>query len=271
MKLSATTLGCPDWSFEQVLAKFEEYGFEGIEIRGIEGQMDADKITQLSPENAEQTLTAVKAHRLTFIGFGTSCNFHDAERYDAAIDQGKKSIDVCSRTGIPFIRVFGDRFPEDVPREEVIARVINGLQTLCAYAADKKVAVYLEIHGEFNTVEAVKPLLEALKAVKNFGILWDVEHSDRAYGDDVEAFYALIRPFIRHVHVKDYIRATDTEPYHLCKVGEGEIPIPRLLSWLKRDGYNGYLSLEWEKKWHPELPDASEAFPAYVAYMKTLL
>ena len=130
--------------------------------------------------------------------------------------------------------------------------------------------VYLEIHGQFNTTEALAPILQAMKDTSNFGILWDIEHSDRAYGDAVEPFYELIRPFIRHVHIKDCVRPTETTPLRLCMIGEGEIPIPRLIGWLKRDGYQGYLSLEWEKKWVPELPDAETAFPIFVSYMKSL-
>ena len=271
MKLSATTLGCPNWDFPRILEEFERLGFAGIEVRGLEGEMDAGKIGRFSPENAEETLRLTAEHHLKLIGFGTSCNFHDPAQFEDSVRQGKESIDVCQRMHIPWIRVFGDRFPPEFSREETVVRVIRGLRELCDYADGKDVEVYLEIHGEFNTIEAVAPVLEAMKDRKNFGILWDMEHSDRAYGDGVEPFYQLIRPFIRHVHVKDYLRATADAPFRLCLVGQGEIPIPTLLGWLKRDGYEGYLSLEWEKKWVPELPKAEEAFPVYAAYMQPLL
>lgn len=271
MKLAATTLGCPDWDFEKILTQFEKMGLDGMEIRGLEGEMDADKISYFLPENAEDTLRRLAEHHVKLAGFGTSCNFHNADQYDDAILQGKRSIDVCERMQIPFIRVFGDQFPEGSSREEVIARVIRGLRELCAYGEPKNVEVYLEIHGQFNTTEALEPILKEMKDVQNFGILWDIEHSDRSYGDNVEPFYRLIQPFIRHVHMKDYLRATESEPFRLCLVGEGDIPIPTLVSWLKRDGYTGYLSLEWEKKWVPSLPEAEIAFPAYVSYMKKLL
>lgn len=270
MKLAATTLGCPNWSFEKILHEFQRMGFEGIEIRGIEGNMDADAIPYFSAENAADTLARVKAHGLELVCFGTSCNFHDARRFEANLEQGRKSIDVCQRMGIAMIRVFGDAFPAEDPREEVLERVILGLRTLCDYAAPKGVQVLLEIHGEFNTIEVIQPILKALDGTANFGILWDIEHSDRAYGDAVEPFYQLIRPYIRHIHAKDYIRATADEPFHLCLVGEGQIPIPTLVSWLQRDGYQGYFSLEWEKAWVPELPEPEIAFPGYVSYMQSL-
>ena len=271
MKLAISTLGCPDWTWETILNNWESYGIEGIEVRGLDGEMDADKIRAFLPEQQEATLAQVNAHHLKLIGFGSSCSFHAPEKYDAAIQQGKTAIDVCSRMGIPFVRVFGDAFPKQYSREEVLDRVTGGLKELCAYAAAKNVCIYQEIHGEFNTIEALTPVLEAMKDVPNFGILWDIEHSDRAYHDEVEPFYQLIRPFIRHVHIKDYFRAVGETPFRLCQVGEGEIPIPMLIAWLKRDGYEGYLSLEWEKKWHPELPEPGIAFPAYARYIRTLL
>ena len=110
-----------------------------------------------------------------------------------------------------------------------------------------------------------------MKNNPNFGILWDIEHSDRAYGDNVLPFYRLISPYVRHVHVKDYMRAKDGKPFELCLVGKGEIPVPTLLGWLKSDGYDGYLSFEWEKKWVPSLPEPEIAFPGYVAYIREVL
>jgi sugar phosphate isomerase/epimerase len=40
------------------------------------------------------------------------------------------------------------------------------------------------------------------------------------------------------------------------------MPLPEVMSVLRRDGYNGAISLEWEKMWHPYLPDLSEALGA---------
>ncbi|MEW5977509.1 MAG: hypothetical protein AB1898_17085 [Acidobacteriota bacterium] len=37
---------------------------------------------------------------------------------------------------------------------------------------------------------------------------------------------------------------------------------------LKRGGYQGYFSLEWEKRWHFEMVGPEVAFPDFVARMK---
>ncbi len=39
--LAFTTLACPDWSWEQTVQKAVEYGYQGLELRGVEGEGEA--------------------------------------------------------------------------------------------------------------------------------------------------------------------------------------------------------------------------------------
>jgi len=49
MKLGFSTLGCPKWSFDTILERATKYGFNGFEVRGIQGQMDLLKIPEFAP------------------------------------------------------------------------------------------------------------------------------------------------------------------------------------------------------------------------------
>ena len=269
MKLSISTLGCPDWRFTRIVSEFNRMGIEGIEVRGIEGEMDPAKIPWFSEENWPITRAMLEENNLRIVGLGTSVAFHDADLFDDNIRQGKEAIDLCRRIGIPAIRVFGDRITAEDDPTVIIDRAAKGLKQLCRYAGPDGVRINLETHGNFNTIEVIGALLDAMKDEPAFGILWDIQHSDRAYRDDYLPFYELIRPYIRHVHVKDYIRK-EGDAFELCLVGEGDIPIKPIIARLLADGYQGYFSLEWEKKWHPELPEADIAFPGFVRYMKNL-
>ena len=55
MKLAFTTLGCPDWTFDQIINEAQRLGFEAIEIRGVDGKMRAEEIDLFFPENVEST------------------------------------------------------------------------------------------------------------------------------------------------------------------------------------------------------------------------
>lgn len=268
MKLAFSTLGNPNWSFIRILEEAQKLGFAAIEIRGIEGRMLAGDIPQFFSENQKTTKIQLKKHHLHICGFGTSVSFHDLDKYDTMIEEGKTAIDICSQMEIPFIRVFGDRIDSENLRTQIINNVIKGIKALCTYAQGKNVKVLLEVHGNFNTIENIMPVLGALNNYQEFGILWDIAHSDKIYKEDYIKFYNVIKPFIYHIHIKDHFR--DDSKFELCLIGEGDIPIKDIVTTLIADNYNGYMSLEWEKKWHPELPEAEVAYPAYVNFMNSI-
>ena len=48
------------------------------------------------------------------------------------------------------------------------------------------------------------------------------------------------------------------------------LPLKAVISRLRQDGYEGFYSFEWEKRWHPELPEPERALPRYVDFMRAL-
>jgi|GEM_PF-49936 len=267
MKLSISTLGCPDWSFAQILENFEALGVEGIEVRGIEGQVEPDKIPYFFPENVEETRARLAAHHLKLVGFGTSASFHDPAKREANVAACKTAVDVCARVGIPAIRVFGNQAPEGEGREAVLRGIGEGIREVFRYANSRGVLVNLETHGNINSIESLRPILDVCGGEPSFGIIWDVAHSDKTTGDDFEAFYQFIKPYLRHMHIKDHLRGT-TPPYKLTNLGRGDIPVAAIVRRVLADGYDGYFSFEWEKKWHPELDAPEIAFPEFTRYMR---
>ena len=269
MKLSFSTLGCPDWSFEKILSEAQRIGFTGLEIRGIDGKMRAEEVTQFSEENKAATQKMLADKGLTIVSYGTSCSFHDDANFDAAIEEGKHAIDVCVRMGIPAIRVFGDRIENEAVKAHVTSQVAKGIRILCEYARGKNVKVMQEVHGDFLSIETLMPVVEQVNDCPEFGVLWDIANTKDVCTGNWHGFYNEIKPYLRHVHVKDHKIVNDTIEY--CLVGEGVIPVKDIVQTLEADGYTGWYSLEWEKKWHPEIQDPEIAFPAYFEYMKTIL
>jgi sugar phosphate isomerase/epimerase len=271
MKLSFTTLGCPDWSFSKILDEAQSMGYSGIEIRGLEGQMQAEEIARFFPENREATLAALRARGLELVGFGSSVRFDGAADFESMAAEGKRAIDVCQSMGIPALRIFGNQILPGESEAAIIDRVARGAAILAEYGEGRGVMVLLETHGDFNTLERIGGVFEKVRS-GNFRLLWDVAHTDFTYGDNFLEFYRPLRDLIVHTHFKDHIRgsAGDEGTYRLCRVGEGEIPIEAIVRQLLANGYDGYFSFEWEKKWHPELPDPEIAFPDFIRLMNDI-
>ena len=261
MKLSFSTLGCPAWSWKQILQFAKEQAFDGIEIRGIQEALSAESLHAVLKDEEGFTKDFLKENSLNLVCLGSSVALHDTMAWPGAINEIKQYLQICEEFQIPAIRVFGNKLgTEDPPT--VITRVIDRLHTLCALSP--ATAIYLEIHGDFSTIETLGPIVSAMDE-KNFGIIWDVEHSDGVYGDAYEPFYELIFPKIRHVHIKDRVRGKG-----LCLIGEGDIPLKGIIHRLIKDGYDGYFSIEWEKRWKSELADPLIALSLYASYMRQL-
>lgn len=268
MKVSFSTLSCPDWSWERVVSEAVRLGFDGIEIRGIAGEMLLPRIEAFLPENLERTMEQLKARKLEVCILDTSCHFHDAGGLERSLAEGREAIDLAKKMGVKYIRVFGDRIPDPEKKHEVIENIAKGINTLCEYARGKNVHVLMETHGDFAGLDTLLPVMERVCSPQ-FGILWDIEHTFKVYGTDVEMFFEKVWKDIKHVHIKDAVK-TEGE-FRLCAVGAGDVPVNKVIHLLKQVDYDGYLSLEWEKKWKPELDEPEVAIPAYMEYIRSLL
>ena len=268
-KLAFSTLGCPDWSFETIVEQAKKLGYSAIEIRGIGSELRTEKLEIFAPGQLDNTHTLLNDNGLYISNVGTSVAFHDPANKANALDEGKNAIDTCYAAGIPAIRIFGDALPPNEDKKTVIQRVADGVRELCDHSdqnAEGKVQIWQEVHGEFNTPDVFALMAELLSDCPLYGILWDIEHTYRV-GVDSKSFYDEFKPLIKHTHFKDcYL--VNKDPV-ITLPGEGTLPFKEYYDLLENSGYKGLYSFEWEKRWHPDLPDPEIAFPMYANLMNT--
>ncbi len=54
MKISFTTLGCPDWDIDTICQNGQAYGFDGVDFRGLLQIIDITTLPEFTTD-AEQT------------------------------------------------------------------------------------------------------------------------------------------------------------------------------------------------------------------------
>ena len=258
MKLSFSTLGCPDWSLRYAVEQADRFGFQAVEIRGIRDRLRADTIEELLPENRSASLRYAEEKGIAFCCLDASASFHEAEKRRENYGEALATVKLASACGIPYVRIFGNHLvTEDEDAE--IAGIAGQIRMLCEEADQYHVGILLEVHGDFNTGDRILKTADLVRC-GNFGVIWDIQHSR----EDPARFWERTKHLIRHVHIKDSVQM------QLCSTGEGDLPIAAIVRMLENDGYDGYYSLEWEKRWHPELRDAAEEFPSYVSFMTNI-
>src|SRR5438105_8684984 len=78
--LSFSTLGCPDWSFQNIVNFAVANNYNGIEIRGIQRQLDLTKCREFSSaEKINASRKLVEEKGLRFVDLGSSAEMHHAD------------------------------------------------------------------------------------------------------------------------------------------------------------------------------------------------
>ena len=262
MKLCFSTLGCPDWSLEQIVARAQEHGFEGLEIRGIRREFDFAKVPAFEREALPATKALFERAGLKVVVLGLSCKFSsaDEEERQENLRAAYGGVKLAQKLGVPYVRVFGGSASAETEKGEVIARVGDCLRALAEYADDRGVTPLLETHDSWVVGRDVEALMDRAEH-RRLGVIWDVRHTFHA-GEPLAKTFDRLRPWIRHVHIKD----EGNDGY--CLLGQGRVPIQEAMRLLLSDGYRGYFSLEWEKAWQPELAEPEAVFPQFVSQMR---
>lgn len=246
MKWCFSTLGCYEEKLDSIIALAKRYHFNGIEVRGINNVMDNEEIDCFKEDQKSRTINTLKDNNLEFTVVGTSCKFHDSTTYEKYIIKAKKEIDIAYSLNFKAIRIFGNNIIDD----KSIEYLTTAINKLCSYNRD--IQILLETHGDFNNSSTLKPVIEKAGHNANFGLIWDIYHTYRFYGNNYESFYLEFKPYIKHVHIKDSLNGRPV------LFGKGDVDYQSVIAQLDNDNYQGYISIEWEKKWFDNLEDLYE-------------
>jgi len=268
MKLCFSTLACPAWDLRRIVDVAAENGIEGVDFRGIGEEID---ITKLPAFNAEldATLAFMRDRRVAMPCLNTSVTLVSPapERWAAMLEECHRYAQLASRTGTRFIRCFGGAVPVGMTRDEARSMAQRHLRQLAKICRPNGCQIVLETHDAWSTSDEVLELVHEFDPA-DAGVLWDVEHTHRG-GERATDTAEKLRRFVRHVHVKDSVRIDNKNSPRL--LGEGELPLADFVAALRGIGYDGYLCLETEKRWHAEGPEPEQSIPQFATYMRKLL
>src|SRR5206468_3420085 len=70
LPIAFSTLGCPGWTWPTVLDQADRLGYAGIELRGIQGDMDLTKRPELTGDGLKQTRRDLEARGIVVTDLG---------------------------------------------------------------------------------------------------------------------------------------------------------------------------------------------------------
>lgn len=266
MKLSFSTLACPHWSLPEVIGAAAAHGFAGIDLRGLGPEIDVTRHVRFDGE-LDSTLDLLRRHGLEMPCLNTSIALVTPapERWQMMLDEGRRHALLAGRLGSRYLRIFGGAAPRGMMRAEAAGLARRHLRQLIRICRPQGCQVLLETHDAWSTGEEVMDLLGPFDP-DEAGVLWDIEHPCRR-GERPRQTAQAIRTHLRHLHFKDALH--ENGRYIPRLLGEGRLPLKETIQALREVGYEQWICLETEKRWHPETaPEPEESLPQFVRFMR---
>ncbi len=239
------------------VSKAKEMGFDGIEFTDLPGETLDDQKKLAAEIAAEAERVGIEINAYTIRGD----LYHDTkEGSDAEVARLCGQLDVAKILGASVLRhdvcyklgSTGKSRSFDL----MLPTIAENARRVTEYGQSIGIKTCSENHGYISQdSDRVERLFNAV-AHDNFGLLVDMGNFVCVDEDPITAV-SRVAPYAVHVHIKDMmVRNT---PVGRCKsmtrggnyfcgtvVGEGDIPVLQCLRIIKRAGYDGYVSLEYE-------------------------
>ena len=242
--------------FGRLIEACAGYGVEGLELLGVHFESAEPAALAALKQQAFRhgvALVAVSAHHNFVVP--------DAAKRQAEIDKLCHWVDVAHELGAPSVRAFGGRWStrpnfsefmaargEEPPLEgytddDGYAWSVEAFKIASYYAGRKGVTLLLENHWGFTGDAA--GVLRILKAVDSPWLKVVLDTGNFNFSADPYAEMAALAPHAATVHAKTYVGGGI---YYTA-----ELDYPRIVTLLRNAGFQGYLSLEFEGKAHPDV------------------
>lgn len=291
MKIAGHTMGTPELTLEQAAMLFSKIGIDAIEIIYQDGYGCGF--------SSSTTMDEVSDYKKLFdkLGIEVSClvpyasdyNLPNSELRQKAIDEAKRCIDFADVLGARNIRIYGGTFVEgDDDFELKLSILTDSMRQLADIAAPAGVSLVIENH--FNTMTTGPKITRDIVAGinrSNVRILYDQANICFLSGEDYSDCIEIQKEYIGYVHVKDLIFKSGSLGFKASSVthvnedermvssripGEGILLWDKIVKLLRDTGYDGYLSLEYERRWHSQdLPLAEIGMKKGADYLRRIL
>jgi len=259
MKLSFSTKGWHNSSFEEFCEIAENLKFKGIELHNINNRLFTDRNGAFQDYSAASTLRLLYDKKLTIPCIDIIADISVADEESEAFSETERCFEIAQFLHIAYIRLKTRN--EDKCGIECAEGFI---EKILPKAEERGITLLLETSGLYKNTETLRNTLERF-ASDSLGALWNLSE---AYTEekDPEVIIKNLGAYIKHVHFNDAINQNGEKEY--CLAGEGELPVKDIMNALRSVNYDGFISLVWDPAWCEEIDDMEIIFAQFTHYMK---
>jgi sugar phosphate isomerase/epimerase len=261
IKWGISTLGCHELDLPAICALAQQHGIHHLEIRSLADCLELPKyLDQTYPQDPAAVREILARHNQSIIALNSGFSLIKSATDQAPRDQLLGFARWAELLEIPFIRVFGGGTMDQPLTETDLTTAVANLNWFQRERQKNnwKTQIALETHDGFSSGQRCLQLQEAYGS--RIDVIWDTHHTWKTGGESPQETWDQIAPMIQHIHIKDSVSIPSARhPYSYVLPGEGEFPVVETFDVLRDNHYSGVVSLEWERKWHPYLPELDTA------------
>ena len=265
MNLTFSTVCCPEWSLEEILLAARKLGFKGIEIRGLTGRQYIPDLKDFSEVRITDTMIMLASSGVKLDILTSNACIGLEKGLEKNILCAKAYINLAEKLKVPYVGVIIS--PEPGICEGDVNLCQDVYSELCDYALPKNVSVLIETSGILGSSGIMADLIERTYK-PNSGVLWDVHHPYRYFGEKPYDTVRNLLSLVKHVHVKDSVCVEGEVKYRM--LGYGDVPVMDCLKALDLVGYTKSVSLEFARNRQPESFDIQSILKHYIDYMNCM-
>ncbi len=257
-------------ALDEQIAVTRQAGWNSIEIRKIGDR----SCCALTPDEWKQVWEQLQAGGITIAGFGSAiANRKLSADLQEDIDDLKRAIPYMHEAGCKLVRIMSYRNDIELSHDEFRSEAVRRLKALCEIAEGNGIILGHENCSGYasRTAESFFELVEAVDSPALKMIL-DTGNTTGHHGLGYEGtwdYYEKCRDMVVHVHIKSFHK-NDEDKWVTCYPDEDPLQA-RILADLKKNGYDGWFSIEPHlKKEIPGLNEAEAAEEVYLEYTRRL-
>lgn len=233
-----------------------DMGFEAIEFIDLPASSYEEQVAYAHRLRAEADKYGMTINAYTI---GSNLYRTTPEENAAEVERLKGQVDIAAILGCSVMRhdvCYGTgKMGTSRSFGLMLPTIAANARAVTEYAAEKGIKTCTENHGYIaQDSYRVEQLFNAV-AHDNYGLLVDVGNFVCADEDNVTAV-SRVAPYAVHVHAKDMYKSTEPLPgygqtrgcnyFKGAIVGEGDCNVEKCLQILRKAGYDGYCSIEFE-------------------------
>ncbi len=254
MKLAFSTRYMPEMTLSGYLSLASEQKFGAVEIYDINKSCFDGERASFKGAGVFSTKRKLLNTGIAISQIDLPFDISDSENYEENIRRAQEIIAAASDVNVDFVKAYAGT--DSAVAEKFINEILPS-------AKKENVVILIETDGIYSSSTALCELLDRT-ASDNIAACWNMYATFFKAKEDAESTIKNLGAYVKSVKICD-----GDENAAPVLIGEGRLPVLEMINALRSVNFGGYVCLEWNTAWLPEIDDFEVILTFFESHMNS--